>query len=287
MRSSLLRGPWSQLSGGVRVNQQSCSFLKVPSLSQFKRNISSSQNPLNSQNGPTSSQVANPRRRRMNAQERLENIQKLLHYVFQHATEGDADSVVQAMDEFNHKHATMMHVGSAKGRLLDEVIQKHHPKVMIELGAFCGYSAVRFARWVRNDPEAHFFSFEVDPLHAAIATKVVELAGLRDKVTVIVGSFSERIDAVRQKNGIKHVDFFFIDHMKDLYLPDLKLIEEKELLRQGSVVVADNIIMPGAPAYAEYIKSSPLYETQLLEATMECSDGQDRKDAVAVSVFKG
>src|SRR5690349_7828889 len=106
----------------------------------------------------------------------FENVQKLLNYVFEHATEGDADSVIKAFDDYNRQHM-MMHVGDKKGSIVDEVIKKNRPKVLVELGAFCGYSAVRFGRLIKDEPKAHCYSFEFEPIYAAVATKVVELAG--------------------------------------------------------------------------------------------------------------
>jgi catechol O-methyltransferase len=41
----------------------------------------------------------------------------------------------------------------------------------------------------------------------------------------------------------------FIDHDKDAYLPDLQRIGAEGWLHPGSVVVADNVRFPGAPAY--------------------------------------
>lgn len=50
------------------------------------------------------------------------------------------------------------------------ILQDQQPKVMLEFGAYCGYSAVRIARLL---PEgAKLYSFEFNPLNAAIATKV-------------------------------------------------------------------------------------------------------------------
>ena len=37
------------------------------------------------------------------------------------------------------------------------------------------------------------------------------------------------------------MDVLFVDHAKERYLPDLRLIEEAGLLRDGSVVCADNV----------------------------------------------
>jgi catechol O-methyltransferase len=51
------------------------------------------------------------------------------------------------------------------------------------------------------------------------------------------------------------LDFVFIDHAKDAYLSDLRLILEKGWLHPGSIVVADNIKVPGAPDYHAYMKN--------------------------------
>ena len=55
----------------------------------------------------------------------------------------------------------------------------------IELGGYCGYSAIRIGRLL--PPGAKFYSLEINPLFACYATKLVELAGLKDVVTVKVG----------------------------------------------------------------------------------------------------
>lgn len=41
----------------------------------------------------------------------------------------------------------------------------------------------------------------------------------------------------------------FLDHDKDAYLPDLLHVLDRGWLHPGSVVVADDVRFPGAPAY--------------------------------------
>ena len=45
----------------------------------------------------------------------------------------------------------------------------------------------------------------------------------------------------------------FIDHAKEVYLPDLQRILDAGWLHPGSVVVADNVRFPGAPDYHAYM----------------------------------
>ena len=51
------------------------------------------------------------------------------------------------------------------------------------------------------------------------------------------------------------VDFIFLDHDKDCYLPDLKELEKADFIDRVTVV-ADNVIFPGAPAFLEYVRYS-------------------------------
>jgi catechol O-methyltransferase len=51
------------------------------------------------------------------------------------------------------------------------------------------------------------------------------------------------------------LDFVFIDHVSEAYLPDLERIVGRRWLHPGSIVVADNIRIPGAPEYRAYMRA--------------------------------
>ena len=57
-----------------------------------------------------------------------------------------------------------------RGAALDDAIKKASPTAAMELGTYCGYSAIRIGRLL--PPGGKLVSVEVDPLYAAIATKV-------------------------------------------------------------------------------------------------------------------
>ena len=65
----------------------------------------------------------------------------------------------------------------------------------------------------------------------------------------MIGITKNRIPWLKQKRLLSHIDFLFIDHKKDLYTADLEIIENNQMLKPGSFVIADNIIIPGAPEY--------------------------------------
>ncbi|ETN03315.1 hypothetical protein F441_16139 [Phytophthora nicotianae CJ01A1] len=213
---------------------------------------------------------------------------KCLEYVRLHATQGDAQSVVDAMDNFAYEEMWMMNIGDVKGAIVDAEIEKAKPQVMAEIGAFCGYSAVRFASKLRavSGPSARFYSFEFSEYFANIAKQIVDLAGLSDVVTFFVGPFSETYTKLKDL-GVNHVDVFFMDHDKRQYLSDFKLIEQSGLLKPGAVVVADNVLLGpgGLSEYLDYVRSNPKFTSVLHESFVEYQ--AELKDGVEVSTYVG
>lgn len=49
----------------------------------------------------------------------------------------------------------------------------------------------------------------------------------------------------------------FLDHVEDLYVADFKVCEELGLLKEGALVVGDNVVRPGAPEYRKYVREHP------------------------------
>lgn len=176
----------------------------------------------------------------------------LAAHVVRHARQGDLDDVIRVIDDFCHHRSFMINLGDEKGEILDRAVQRTQPRRLLELGAYCGYSALRMARVMRSD--AHLYSIEFNPANATIARRIWDHAGIGDRVTVIVGSLGDggsTLRRLRTEHGFTdgELDFVFIDHDKAAYLPDLRRIERERWLHPGSVVVADNVKFPGAPEY--------------------------------------
>ena len=84
-------------------------------------------------------------------------------------------------------------------------------------------------------------------------------AGVDDRVTCVVGTIGDggrTLDALANEYGFDSgtLDFVFLDHDKDAYLDDLHSILERGWLHPGSIVMADNVQLPGAPKYREYMR---------------------------------
>lgn len=152
-----------------------------------------------------------------------------------------------------------MTIGPNKGAFISQLIHDRKPSTVIELGGFVGYSAILFGDALRTAGGERYLSLEINPVNAAIANQLVELAGLRDIVSVLVAPSHKSIARLVKESEIESgVEFLFVDHWKDRYLYDLWLIESLGLLKPGvSLIAADNCITPGAPEYLEWVRASP------------------------------
>jgi catechol O-methyltransferase len=181
----------------------------------------------------------------------------LAAYVGTHARRGDVADVIRVIDDFCYHHSFMMNVGDEKGEILDGAIRRVRPRRLLELGTYCGYSALRMVRVMPSD--ARLYSIEFSPANAQIARRIWDHAGVGDRVTVVVGHLGDggsTLDQLRAEHGFTNgeLDFVFVDHDKSAYLPDLQRILNQNWLHPGSVVVADNVKFPGAPQYRAYLK---------------------------------
>ncbi|CAL5867080.1 uncharacterized protein PFLUO_LOCUS1292 [Penicillium psychrofluorescens] len=188
----------------------------------------------------------------------------LLDHIYNHPSlnelRGNPAAIMRVMDEFAAQKDFLINIGSDKGEKVRQLILKERPAVLVELGGYVGYSAIAFGDAMRkaagNDQTVRLLSLEFDPLIASIAMNLVDLAGLADVVKVVVGSAADSLKRLNDEGKLaaNSIDFMFLDHVEDLYQQDLQLCERLGLLKSGALVVADNVVRPGAPQYREYVR---------------------------------
>jgi catechol O-methyltransferase len=103
------------------------------------------------------------------------------------------------------------------------------------------------------------YSVELAAANAHNAHRIWAHAGVVDRITCVVGTIGDggaTLDALVNLHGFRRgsVDFVFIDHDKAAYLADLRIILDKDWLHPGSIVMADNMKIPGAPDYRAYMR---------------------------------
>jgi catechol O-methyltransferase len=215
---------------------------------------------------------------------------ELESYVLANARPGDVDDAIHVVDEFCYRRSVMMNVGDEKGEILDAAIRRTQPRRLLELGTYCGYSALRTSRVM---PEgARLFSIEFSEANAAIARRLLAHAGVEERVTVVVGTLGDggtTIAALEDEHGFAAatLDFVFLDHDKDAYLPDLERIVARGWLHPGSVVVADNVRVPGAPAYRKHMRAREGHEWRTVEHETHVEYQTLIKDLVLESEYAG
>jgi catechol O-methyltransferase len=209
--------------------------------------------------------------------------ESLYCYVKNRATQGDPRSVLQAIDDFCYSQHWMMHVGDKKQPLLDLAISKARENTVgglctVELGAYCGYSAVYLASKMSAEAGDHLYSVELKPSCVAWTKRMVEYAGLSHLVTVIESSAGE-YQTWRTHLTKPHIDLLFIDHDKTQYLKDLQTLQAAQMLRSGTVVVADNVLTFGQrlQGYLEYVRdpAGPFASSELHSGFIEYAAERD------------
>lgn len=185
-----------------------------------------------------------------------------VEYVLTHARAGDLDDVIATIDRFAREQSILINVGDEKGLLLDAAVRRANTRLALELGTYCGYGALRIARAA---PQARVYSVEMTAANADNARRIWAHAGVADRVTCVVGTIGDGGQTLNTlaKHGFGpgSLDLLFIDHDKNAYLPDLLSIVGRGWLHPGSVVVADNVLVPGSPKYRAHMRRSPEFDT--------------------------
>ena len=213
--------------------------------------------------------------------------QTVKNYIFENAKQNDPDSILKAMDDFAKNKRFLMNIGNEKGSLLSEELKKLGKNILIlELGCFCGYSAILMAKNLGNAGKV--VSLEVNRTYAKNASEIIDFAGLKDKITIIEGSSDKIIGTLRYR-----FDLVLLDHWKNLYRRDLIAIEKRGLLKNGSIIFADNVgkfisALVGkrgeSDNYLDYVRNNNKYQNKNIKTFLEYSKAEDEVEISTYSL---
>lgn len=173
------------------------------------------------------------------------------------APQGDVDACMAAVEQFAESRSLWLKITAwEKAVVVHEVARLARPKLVLEIGAYVGYSAMNIARAVRPYG-GRVVSLEVDPMHVTIVRNMVEYAGLTDSVDVWTGYCYDVIPQLLNIYGPRSIGMVFMDQKGTRFHTDLQLMEELNLLVDGAVVLADNVLKPGAPLYIWHLVHGP------------------------------
>ncbi len=168
-------------------------------------------------------------------------------------------------------------IGPKRGQFLDDVIEEHNPRTILEVGTAVGYSAIRMGRHLVGGGKVVCVELRDDMAREARAN--FEKAGLEDRIEVLVGDALKVLPTL--KGGF---DMLFFDAVKGDYINYLKSMEP--LLHKGSVVVADNVKshVEEVAGYLDYVRNSGNYRSSYKESKDNYRYGSRRLEADGVEI---
>lgn len=212
----------------------------------------------------------------------------------------DADWIIRRIDRWGLQETVasggkpLPTVGPAKGALLEELVREYRPMLVVDVGSFIGYAAIRMAR--SQPPGGRTITIEKDLVSHLTAKRFVWQSRLwrqypwedppEQTVECWFGDALQTLPQVAAAAG--PADLIFIDGRPAEYADYLAAAERCGLVRGGTVVVADNVgIFEGSEGVKQYlgvVRGSGRYESRTLQSTLEYRD--DTPDAMEVSVCK-
>ncbi|KAJ7052056.1 O-methyltransferase family 3 protein [Mycena amicta] len=138
-------------------------------------------------------------------------------------------------------------VSAAQGKLLNLLVRSIGAKRVLEVGTLGGYSTIWLARALPSDGEV--ITLELNEHHAAVAKENLAHAGVPDgKVKIVLGPALDSL--LKLAPEPVPFDFIFIDADKKGNLD--YFTQAKRLVRQGGVIIVDNVFRYGRVADPDY-----------------------------------
>ncbi|MDT1959232.1 O-methyltransferase [Carnobacterium divergens] len=152
------------------------------------------------------------------------------------------DPIFEQILANNKQHQLPPHdVSPSQGKFLYLLTKIKRAKRILEIGTLGGYSTLWFARGLEEDGE--IITLESNEKHAEVAKENLALAGVSDKVTILVGAATDSLEKLVQ-DQTPAFDLIFIDADKEnnsAYL-DYGL----QLATEGTIIIGDNVVRGGA-----------------------------------------
>ena len=215
--------------------------------------------------------------------------------------------IMHSIDDYCMHEQWMYHIGREKGmalsRFLSSCLGGWHRAggggggrkkfVCVELGTYCGYSALVLAvtlrqfQLERKHPhcrgggqslstsststtpfEFQIYTTEVSTKVLNVARSIFRLAGMENCITPILlqeqecaavedddreNGDNDLSRVLRDRYSIPKIDLLLLDHAKHLYLRDLENLERSKLIGKGSYVCADNVVFNRLDEYREHM----------------------------------
>ena len=165
----------------------------------------------------------------------------LRQYVWQYGLR-EHPALKELRTETEKLPSSMMQICPEQGALMGNLIRLIAAKKTIEVGTYTGYSAMAVALALPDDGEV--VACDGSEEWTSVAKKAWEKAGIANKIDLQLAPASNTLDALLAEGKEGSFDFAFIDADKTNYQIYYELC--LKLIRQGGVIVIDNVLWGGA-----------------------------------------
>lgn len=151
------------------------------------------------------------------------------------SAEDDLLTEINAWTVKNHPDSQMLS-GHLQGKVLEMISAMMHPRKILEIGTFTGYSALCLAKGLTADGQLH--TIELRETDAATAKEYFNRSSYSGRIILHTGNALNIIPALNET-----WDLVFIDADKPAYIEYFNLVLPK--VRQNGFILADNIFFHG------------------------------------------
>lgn len=131
-------------------------------------------------------------------------------------------------------------VSAAQGKMLGLYARMVGARRVLEVGTLGGYSTICLARTL--PAEGQLVTLEIDPLHAEVARRNVDAAGVGALVDIRVGPAIDSLRAMAEWRQ-KPFDLIFIDADKESNADYVRAA--LDLSHPGTLIIVDNVVREG------------------------------------------
>jgi caffeoyl-CoA O-methyltransferase len=190
-------------------------------------------------------------------------------------TTPDTDRLVElAAETYRALADPQMMSGPVQGRFLQMLVHALRPRLVVEIGTFCGYASLSMAEVL--PPDGRIITCEINPKHAELARRHIALSPYHDRITVELGP---ALDTLRRLDG--PFDLVFIDADKVSYVDYYEAALAK--LAPHGLIAADNALWNGEVLDPD----SPDPDAQALRAFNDAVAHDPRISCVLVTIRDG
>ncbi|MCC8089692.1 MAG: class I SAM-dependent methyltransferase [Rikenellaceae bacterium] len=205
------------------------------------------------------------------------NVSDIDKYISEHTSA--EDPVLSQLDRATNLRVVQARMisGHVQGKFLELISKILAPERILEIGTFTGYSAICLAKGLGEDGQLH--TIEINDELEDISSEFFERSGMSDKIIQHIGSALDIMPTL----GIVF-DLVFIDGNKREYVEYYDMLFEHELVRSGSVIIADNVIW-----YEKVVQEVAKKDTQT-QKIIEFNDkiqNDDRVENVMLDIRDG